>query len=473
MTHSALYGIQIIGFLILALFQKGEVEITHDPPESMNPADEVVVTVNIDKSDVQGFAKFQITLGEGLSAEVVESGGASFTFNNGKAKFIWMALPKNDEFSLKYRIVSTGAASGKMAVDSRFSYIYDNERKNYDLPTHYVTIGTEGGAAEEEMAEEVAPMTNEEAEISVARTISSDGLNQWKVNLEIEKNGLGGFGKVEEKIPEGYTAIDLKSSGAVFSSENDIVKYIWYDIPENETVTLTYKLLPVVAQNGEEPIIEGGFSYLENDETVEIPIYNATMALAETAEKDTTGAEVTEMAEIEEEPEDSGEPEDLGELEEPEEISPEAETIAEAEHAAPITAEPPAEPETAETAKKEIIEEPTPPKKTAVDANIVDVPEPQEGVFYRVQLAAGKNNLEREVFEKIYNFTEGFNIEPHRGWIKYTTGYHQVYKSARDDRERITGKYAKFQGPFVTAYNSGERISVQEALMITDQRWFP
>ena len=70
------------------------------------------------------------------------------------------------------------------------------------------------------------------------------------------------------------------------------------------------------------------------------------------------------------------------------------------------------------------------------------------------------------------SFNETLKLENINGWFKYTTGHHQVYKAARNDRTRITDKYQKFQGPFVTAYNDGERISVQEALMITSQKWY-
>jgi hypothetical protein len=458
MTRTFFIGIQILGLLLFSLGQKEEVKIKHNPPENMGSASEAVVIVELDKSDVTGFAKYQITVDEGLNIEVVESAGASFTFNNGKAKFIWMALPANEEFSISYRIRTTGAAKGKKALDSRFSYIYENERKNHDVPTHYINVGT----AQEIMAESIVEsmeekVMNKEAFALADRNIQPDGLNQWRVTVEIEKEELTGFAKIEENLPEGYTAIDFKSSGAVFSSMDQVIKYIWYDIPENDVVTISYKLLPVIALNGDEPVIEGTFSYLDGEETVVVPISSGIEMMAEESSKDTSGAEVMD--------------ESTAEVEEAiEEVAENIAVPAVVPVVAPVN-------EKKEKSTPEVVEEPITASnddpETPSDSNIINVPQPETGVFFRVQIAAGKNNLQKGVFEKLNNFNEGYKLENHKGWFKYTTGYHQVYKSARDDRQRITGKYDKFQGPFVTAYNDGERISVQEALMVTAQKWYP
>ncbi|MFT4772250.1 MAG: hypothetical protein ACI9CP_000016 [Cryomorphaceae bacterium] len=453
MTRTFFIGIQILGFLFFSLGQKEEVKIKHNPPENMGSAEEAVVIVELDKSDVTGFAKYQITVDEGLSIEVVESAGASFTFNNGKAKFIWMALPANEEFSISYRIRTTGAAKGKKALDSRFSYIYENERKNHDVSTHYINVGT----AQEIMAESIVESMeekgmNKEAFALPERQIQPDGVNQWRVTVEIEKEGLTGFAKIEENLPEGYTAIDFKSSGAVFSSMDQVIKYIWYDIPENDVVTISYKLLPVIALNGDEPNIEGTFSYLEGEETIELPIFSGIEMIAEDSSKDTSGAEVMD--------ESTAKVLEVKETVSVPSIVPEVAAVAIVEE------------ETAPEIEKEPVTASN-DDETPSDSNIINVPQPETGVFYRVQIAAGKNNLQKGVFEKLYTFQEGYKLENHKGWFKYTTGYHQVYKSARDDRQRITSKYGKFQGPFVTAYNDGERISVQEALMVTAQKWYP
>ena len=465
-------GIHIFSLFLWGIIQPQRVTITDDVPDRMAPGEEVVVTVTIDKSDVSGFAKYQVSLSDELVAEPVQTAGASFTFHDGEAKFIWMTLPGDKEFKLTYRLLAKENASGKAEVTSRFSYIHENKRYNYDAPNSIIQIGDE--TADKTPVE--PPQGTATAAVTANRHLTPEDVNQWKVVVEIDKSALDGFAKVEETIPAGYTAIDLKSSSAVFTSDGQTVKYVWYDIPQRETVTVIYKLLPVIALDGEKPEITGAFSYLKGDETQSIPITEegfADLAEETTAAKDTSGAEVSDVAALtgreEAEPEvekttaqeaETTEPETRVEHVEP----PKTETEATAQKEKPVdkkTDEAPAKEEESVT------------KKAYTDANIVDVPAPEKGVFYRVQIAAGKNNLKHDVFVKLYVFDEGFKLESIGGWFKYTTGHHTVYKQARNDRVRITGKYDKFKGPFVTAYNDGERITVQEALMITEQKWIP
>ena len=70
-----------------------------------------------------------------------------------------------------------------------------------------------------------------------------------------------------------------------------------------------------------------------------------------------------------------------------------------------------------------------------------------------------------------YHFSENFDLENHDGWIKYTTGRFDQYKEARNKRNDLNSN--EFPGPFVTAYNFGQRITVQEALIISKQNWIP
>lgn len=475
MMKSLFISIQFIGILLLALSQKHDIKVTHDAPLSLKPGEEAVVSITLDKSDVLGFAKFQITLDQGLTAEVVEAAGASFTFNNQAAKFIWMSLPSARKINMSIRIKADPGAVGSLEMSQRFSYIYNNERKNHDAPPHAIMVGEGQAIAALEVKKSMAEKArNLNATVYSKRTVTAAGINQWRVDVEVEKEMLTGFAKIEERIPHGYTVIDLKSSGAIFSIDELDVKYIWYDFPESDKVTVSYKMLPVIAMEANKPEISGNFSFLKDEQTVVIPIgeshksdRDVDAAVAETKEElaEELAEEVgEEPAAIEEKPKAAAAP------------------VAEVAEVQKPKPEPAAAPKTQEATKpqpKPQTKTPSPEKpkttteKAYTDANIVDVPQPETGVFYRVQIAAGKNNLQNETFKKIYGFNEGYKLENHGSWIKYTTGHHQVYTQARHDRERIKESYSKFQGPFVTAYNDGERITVQEALMITSQKWIP
>ena len=99
-----------------------------------------------------------------------------------------------------------------------------------------------------------------------------------------------------------------------------------------------------------------------------------------------------------------------------------------------------------------------------------NVPAPHGNVKYSVQIAALHNAKGPNVLATMYSINEPVNTEMAEGFTKYTVGSHTEYKSARDARETIKNKGVV--GPFVTAYSTGKRITVQEALMITSQKWY-
>jgi hypothetical protein len=103
---------------------------------------------------------------------------------------------------------------------------------------------------------------------------------------------------------------------------------------------------------------------------------------------------------------------------------------------------------------------------------VTAVPSAEQGITYKVQILAAHRIVDKSYLKKKFSFEEEYNIEHHNGWVKYTTGSFTQYKDARDARVKITNQSDRLPGPFVTAYNDGERITVQEAILISKQMWY-
>ncbi|MFN3875047.1 MAG: hypothetical protein ACK4L7_03920, partial [Flavobacteriales bacterium] len=291
--------INVVGVVLLGFFAGGPLAITQNLPATLAPGSEVKVTVAIDKGDLTGFAKLQIDLPEGLAATAIETKGASFTFADGKAKFIWMSLPASPAFKVSYTLSAAATASGPQRITGRFSYIENNERKVQELPAAVVDLGPMGETAAAHAEPAASPEGREDqhdvasaagaAPVSGAamaaverasgvapvqgaggvggkRTVTPVTEKEMLVEVVVSKGAIRGFGKLQEVIPQGFTAIEKSSAEAIFTTQDRIVKFVWLNLPASSEVKVVYKLRANDRPDGEYSI-DGDFGYLLNDET--------------------------------------------------------------------------------------------------------------------------------------------------------------------------------------------------------------
>lgn len=101
------------------------------------------------------------------------------------------------------------------------------------------------------------------------------------------------------------------------------------------------------------------------------------------------------------------------------------------------------------------------------------IPTPETGIVYKVQMMhtghreVGKNLLLQHPPPLHGSFQRGAPPKV----IKYVTGRFGSYSEARDQRVGYVAAGHQFPGPFVTAYNNGDRMTVQEALLLSNQKW--
>jgi hypothetical protein len=283
-------------------------------------------------------------------------------------------------------------------------------------------------------------------DIAIQRTIDLSLLktnNEINVDITINKGKLSGFGKLQENMPMGFTAKAIQSSNAVFSFVDQKVKYLWMNLPGEDIIKLSYKITVDPNLIGEY-FLTGDFSYIINDETRKKDIEKSSIILETKAlDKPQELAENTKN----ETPDNNVKSQNEKPVKTNENTKPKSES------------KPKANTNATKASSKEF-------------KQITKSDMPATGLVYKVQIAAGKVPVNApEYFKKLNNITEDILVEQHEGWTKYTVGKFGVYKDARDYREIVRSNY-NVTGPFVTAYNNTQRITVQEALMISNQKWY-
>lgn len=84
-----------------------------------------------------------------------------------------------------------------------------------------------------------------------------------------------------------------------------------------------------------------------------------------------------------------------------------------------------------------------------------------KGLFFRVQVAASHFLVSQEYFANRYKFNETLYIDRVDGWIKYTIGEFKTFEEANAKRKTLN--VFPFIGPFIVAFNDGQRIPIYNA----------
>lgn len=126
--------------LVASLFSFSQITITTNLPGTMAAGSTVDAEVKISKGTVGNFAKYQMDVPAGYVVAAGDVKGGNFTFENQRAKIVWVSVPAEPEFSLTLKISpSSNATNGTFS--QKFYYLENNEKKEVDGNSVNVTIG--------------------------------------------------------------------------------------------------------------------------------------------------------------------------------------------------------------------------------------------------------------------------------------------------------------------------------------------
>jgi hypothetical protein len=407
-----------IALLLYQLFFSDTVTITPTIPSSAKVGTEFTVEMIIDKGSTSGFAKFQQDLPAGFTAMEGESDGGAFTFINQSVKILWMTLPSASSLKITYKVKVSANALGTHNLTGKFAYSSDNVGQTVELPPTAIVIDDGTSPPDDALtqktaapSEPVQPVTTVNCSRKLPDNILSD--SEFLVDVIVNKGDLTGFAKLVETLPQGFTAMEVESEGAIFSFEEQKVSYVWSSMPTQQEFKISYRVKIDPSVEGEK-LIEGVFSFIQNDQTNTYSIAPGTVK---------------------------------------------------------VVASKPSEP--IAVSKKAAVKPSVAKSKALKDMSANSIPAAQSDgkMHYKVQILALKRVKSIEKIATHFKLAEPISLEMAEGFTKYTVGSYDEYSLAHDARDNYTNQN-NIKGSFVTAYNGGKRITIQEALMITNQKWY-
>jgi hypothetical protein len=428
-------------------------------PKTIIAGQEVPIEIKVTKGSMSGFAKLQLELPEGLSLKELDNKGANYSYSDGIAKWVWASLPSENDIIVKATLVAASSASGAKTIGAKYSFVENNAKQVVEMVPFEITIeAPENANTSQTSTPETTANTNTEAEaatatntsvsnsnkepagnVTVVRTISkgtNDG--EYIVNLKVKKGATRGFARYSDDLKSGVIAKAITTDGSSFSVADGKVKFVWVSVLIKDELELSYSLTSTTSIA---MILKGEYSYLEDNQskkyllTPEPLEINLAPAVATNTTEPVTTPTVAMVT-----------PTETLALE-----TPTVAVVTPTETVAVIT-----QTETPTNTK---------PVNETVAKN-------DGSVNYMVQIGAFTNgNVTASVLKQKFGISETVKSEMQGGFSKFMVGSHREYKGARDQRERIRNNNG-VKSAFVVAYNLSKRITVQEALMISNQKWY-
>lgn len=435
--------LSFVYYLWYLLFDNG-VTAHLNIPETIKPGETIVAEVIINKGNTGGFAKLQIDVGQGLSIAEEDSKGATFSFSGNTAKWIWTALPMQSEFKVKFKVTANTNASGNSTISGKFSYILNNAKQVVEIPTKTIQISDKPTEALSQNTPppptptETTSIITPTNEVNTTNPVSVNSATNVQVSVNTEtvsKEQTTPTPSAETTPIQISRTIENIAANAWLIKINIQKANVKGFARYNDVLPAGFKAT-VEDKDGSSFFIDGNtikfvWSSLPDKNNLQISYkLSGNITSPITLNGDFSYTENNQVI-------TKNLPPDL--------LQP----------SAPISTTSPTT--TSEPATTNIAENSIQAKQTIV--------------WFSVQLGAFlKSKIGKNYFINKYTLQD-VKIENHESYRKFYSGNFQEYKQARDYREEV--KLKGIQDAFVIAHKNQIRITVQEALMITNQKWYP
>ncbi|HWY10186.1 MAG TPA: hypothetical protein VN026_02620 [Bacteroidia bacterium] len=122
-------------------FLIGQVTLSTNIPSSLALGSTTDVEVKINKGSIANFAKYQMDVPVGVTVAEVDSKSGNFTFENNRAKIVWVSVPSDAEFTLKFKVSVSASAPAEGAVIQKFYFLENGAKKEVEAEPMNVAFG--------------------------------------------------------------------------------------------------------------------------------------------------------------------------------------------------------------------------------------------------------------------------------------------------------------------------------------------
>jgi hypothetical protein len=451
----------IVTNLLLALLMNllsGSPTAVISAPSNVTAGQPFLVEVTINPDGSNGFMRYSMELPDGWTAQKADADGADFYFEKNaandhySAKFLWSQVGDRQVLKVTFYVTPAANASGNFQLGSKLTQMVDNLPEDIILDAVTVRVtGAGGNAGGNNIDSNPDSTAKPSVAVSITRTVPSEPVEkEFLVDVIINKDDLSSFGKFEDSLPAVFTATAVMTDGADFSFENGVARFYWYVLPKKQVLHVQYKVTIAPEAKGEQKFY-GHFSYIEGENGKIARANNSSVTIVEppplALQDNSAGNNV------------SGTQENTGGT------AGGTEETGQGNNTGAIARE--TNSENAQSNAGGTQQQ----NGGAQQQNVKAVVTTTAGVKFSVQIAAMRRMVPASYFGNLWGIREPIDMAQVEGLNKYTTGIFTGYKEARDHRESLKSKGVP--GAFVAAFNSGKRITVQEALMITSQKWLP
>ena len=462
---------------------------------------EVPIEITVTKGSMNGFAKLQLDIPAEFQIKEVDEKGATYTYNEGIAKWVWAALPTESEIVIKLIVIPASDNLGPKTISAKYSYVENNVKQVVEMTPAEINVVSQSDA--QEVAAVTEPTTSAEpttavvaeptetpaavasepvstpavttpasgnaeppSPITIKRTVNRISQTEYEVGIRISKGATKGFARYSDALPPDVEVRKSGTDGSSFSVADGKIKFVWANVPEKDTLNISYVISSTRIQVVE---LKGEYSYLEDNQSKNHTALAMSIAFETPIKQDARPIEepVTSVPDSSQEPIAKA-------VETPTQTRP-AVAVQESTQVVKTPA-PEKKVKTAKTAKPKTTKPAGNSGSTTASAS-TSAPSPEavassNGMIYHVQIGAfTKKTVTASKLEKKFKVTERINSEMAEGYTKFMVGNHIEYRDARDHRETMISTH-NIKSSFVVAYNNGKRITVQEALSITNQKWY-